>query len=334
MTDSLLTGSQKAAIVLLSMSEENATKIFSSMSEEEIKAVSFAMTTIGSMKQEMVEKLLLELNTEITSDVSFIGNFENTEKLLEKILGKEKVAAIMEEITGPVGKNTWDKLSNVNEDILTAYLRNEHPQTIALVVSKLTAPHAAKVLGMLPEDTSIEVMLRMLSMDAVKKEILDNVERTLRMEFISTLSKTQKQDSNAMLAEIFNNFDRVNEAKFMGMLEEKVPESAEKIKALMFTFDDLTKVTPQGIQVILRVIDKSKLAVALKGGSDAVKQLFLNSMSQRAAKILNEEMAAMGPVRIKDVDEAQSGIIKIVKDLAAKGDIVIADSNAKDEFIY
>ena len=333
-TNSGLTGAQKAAIIMLSLSEDNATKLFSLMTEEEIKQISYAMSTLGTVRQETVEKLMMEFNNDIAGDVSLLGSLEGTEKLLEKILGKEKVQSIMEEISGPMGKNTWDKLAHVNEDTLSSYLKNEHPQTVALIVSKMTATQASKVLSIMPEDMSFDVMMRMLSIDAVKKEVLDNVERTLRIEFISNLSKTQKQDSNQMLAEIFKNFDRVNEAKYMSMLEEKAPEAADKIKSLMFTFDDLIKVTPQSIQVILRVIDKSKLAIALKGSSDAVKQLFINAMSQRAAKILQEEMEALGPVRIKDVDEAQSGIIKVVKDLATKGDVVIADGSSKDEFIY
>lgn len=329
-----LSGAQKAAIIMLSLAEENATKVFSLMTEEEIKQVSYAMSSLGTVRQETIEKLMLEFNNDIASDVSLLGSMEGTEKLLEKILGKDKVQSIMEEISGPMGKNTWDKLAHVNEDTLSSYLKNEHPQTVALIISKMSSTQAAKVLSIMPEDMSFDVMIRMLNLDAVKKEVLDNIEKTLRIEFINNLSKTQKQDSNQMLAEIFNNFDRVNEAKYMGLLEEKAPEAADKIKSLMFTFDDLVKVTPSSMQVILRVIDKSKLGIALKGSSDAVKQLFLNAMSQRASKILQEEMESLGPVRIKDVDEAQGAIIKVVKDLAAKGDVVIADGNAKDEFIY
>lgn len=329
-----LSGAQKAAILLLTVSEENASKIFGMLTEDEIKSISFAMSTLGSMKQEVVERLVFDFNNEMSTAVSFVGNFETTERLLEKVLGKDKVALIMEEITGPAGKNTWDKLGNVNEDILANYLKNEYPQTVALVISKLGSAQAAKVLSLLPEELTLDVMMRILSIDSVKKEVLDNVERTLRMEFISTLSKTQKYDSNQMLAEIFNNFDRVNEAKYMSLLEQKAPESAEKIKSLMFTFDDLVKVAAQSVQVLLRSIDKSKLGIALKGSSEAVRQLFLSNMSQRAAKILQEEMEALGPVRIRDVDEAQTAIINVAKDLAAKGEIVISDSSSKDEFIY
>lgn len=329
-----LTGAEKAAIILLSVDEESAANIFSLMHEEEIKEISHAMSSLGSIKPDIVESVIQEFNSEMSSAVSFVGNVETTEKLLEKVLGKDKVNAIMEEIRGPAGKNTWDKLGNVNEDILASYLKNEYPQTVALIMSKINATHAARVLSSLPDEFTFEVIKRMLSMDAVKKEILDSVEKTLKAEFISTLTKTQKNDTNQLMAEIFNNFDRSNEAKFMGMLEEKLPDHAEKIKNLMFTFDDLIKIGPTGIQALIRSIDKTKLTVALKGASEQVRTLFINNMSQRAAKILVEDMESLGPVRLKDVDEAQSEIVLVAKDMANKGEIIISDDSGADEFIY
>jgi flagellar motor switch protein FliG len=329
-----LNGYQKAAILLLSIDEESAAKVFSIMGEEEIKGISFAMSNLGTVKQDTIDRLLFEFNTDISSAVSFIGNIETTEKLLEKVLGKDKVSQILEEISGPAGKNTWDKLKNVSEDILASYLKNEYPQTIAFIISKMNPAYGAKLLSTLPEELSFNVITRVLNMESVKKEVTDSVERVLRLEFISTLSRSQKNDTNQMLAEIFNNFDRANEAKFMGMLERKVPEAAEKIKSLMFTFDDIAKVSAPSIQNILRVIDKSKLAVALKGAKDEVKSLFISNMSQRAAQILEEDMQSMGPIRVKDVDEAQAAIILVVKDLINNGEVVISSGEDGDEFIY
>lgn len=329
-----LSGAEKSAILLLSIGEENAAKIFELMEEEEIKEVSYAMTNLGSVDPQVIDQLLHDFTNEMSSSTSFVGNIANTERLLEKVLGKDRVNALMDEIRGPAGKNTWEKLGNVNEDMLANYLKNEYPQTVALITSKISPAHAARVLSVLPEEFTFEVIMRMLNMDSVKKEVLDGVEKTLRAEFISTLAKTQKQDSNEIMAEIFNNFDRTHEAKFMGMLEERIPESAEKIKSLMFTFDDLLSINTAGIQVLLRTIDKSKLAVALKGASQNIREMFLNNMSQRASKIMLEDMESMGPVRLRDVDEAQSEIVMLAKDLSSKGEIVIADTNSKDEFIY
>ena len=327
-----LKGSQKVAIVLLSMSEENATKMFSMMSEEEIREVSHAMSHLGSVSPEVVDRILSQFISSVSGDNNYFGSLQTTKKLLEKVLDRDRVDALLEEIQGPQGRDTWEKLGNVNEEILALYLRNEHPQTAALVISKMKAEHSAKVLSNLPEQFSFEVMVRMLNMGSVKKEVLDRVEKILRAEFISSISKTHKRDSFEMMAEIFNSFDRNSEVKFMTLLEGKFPEAADKIKNLMFTFEDLIKVDSKGIQTILRAIDKSKLTIALKGSSDKVKDLFLSNMSQRASRILQEELESLGPIRVREVDEAQSEIINVTKELISKGEIDLSDDES-DEYI-
>ncbi|MCD6034998.1 MAG: fliG [Rickettsiales bacterium] len=329
-----LSGLEKTAIIMLSVKEENLAKLFALMDDEEIKAISHAMSNLGSVKPEIVEQLIFELAGELSDSASFVGNMENTERLLGKVLGRERVDTIMEEIRGPAGRNIWDKLGNVNEELLASYLKNEYPQTVALILTKVSPGHAARVLAVMPESFSFEVIMRMLTMDAVKKEVLIGIEQTLRAEFISNLSKTQKLDSSELMAEIFNNFDRANEAKFMGLLEENSPEAAEKIKDLMFTFDDLINVDGASIQTLLRFIDKSKLPIALKGTNENIRNLFLNNMSTRASKILVEDMEALGPVRLRDVDDAQSGIINVAKDLAGKGEMVLDGGGGEDELIY
>ncbi|PIR39309.1 MAG: flagellar motor switch protein FliG [Alphaproteobacteria bacterium CG11_big_fil_rev_8_21_14_0_20_39_49] len=330
-----LSGLEKASIVLMSVNESNATKIFSIMHDDEIKEISHCMSGLGTVSAEVVEQLFFDFSNSVSETLSFVGNLDNTEKLLAKALGKERVDGIMEDIRGPAGRNTWDKLGNVSEEILASYLKTEYPQTVALIVSKLKPAHSARVLAMLPEDFTFEVMLRMLEMDNVKKEVLDNVEKALRAEFISTVSKTQKLDNDEMMAEIFNNFDRTSEAKFMGMLEDNSPEAAEKIKNLMFTFEDLIKTDAQGIQALLRVADKTKLTVALKGASEEVRDLFVKNMSARASKIMLDEMESMGPVRLRDVDEAQSEIIIQAKDLINSGEMNLAQGDGdEDELVY
>lgn len=326
-----LTGVEKAAIMLMSVNEENAAKLLSLFHDDEIKEISQTMSNLGSISPDVLERLIFDFTNEISQSVSFVGNLENTERFLSKVLGKDRVNTIMEDIRGPAGRNTWDKLGNVNEEILASYLKNEYPQTVALIVSKLAPSHASRVLSILPEDFTFEVMLRLLDMDAVKKEVLDGVERALRAEFISTIAKTQKHDNNEMMAEIFNNFDRNNETKYMTMLEERDNEAAERIKNLMFTFDDLIKVDTAGIQVLLREVDKSKLALALKGSSEEIRDLFIKNMSGRASKILIEDMESLGPVRLKDVDEAQSEIVNRAKDLAASGEITISQGDGEEE---
>ena len=329
-----LTGAQKSAILMMAMDEENSTKLFNMMDDEEIKEISTTMASLGTVSSETIERLMVEFVESMSSTGVVVGTYDSTERLLMKALGKERVDSIMEDIRGPAGRTTWDKLGNVNEEVLAAFLKNEYPQTIALVLSKVKADHTARILSVFPDELAMEVMSRMLNMESVKKEVLDGIEKTLRVEFMSNLAKTQRRDTHEVMAEVFNNFDRNTEAKFMGMLEERNAESAEKIRNLMFTFEDLIKIDPNGIQALLRSVDKDKLATAMKGASEAIKELFFKGMSERASKLLREDMEAMGPVRLKDVDEAQMSIVQVAKDLAGKGEIVIAGDSADEQLVY
>ncbi|MBI1274625.1 flagellar motor switch protein FliG [bacterium] len=329
-----LTGLEKTAIFMMACGEESAGKLFSMMTDDEIRDISHAMSSLGRISNDSVEKIFLEFVEDMSGTGAVVGTYDSTERLLAKALGKDRVAQIMEDIRGPAGRTTWDKLGNVSEELLAAYLKNEYPQTVALVLSKLKPDHAARVLTQLPDDFAMEAIMRMLKIEPVKKEVLDGVERTLKNEFMSNLAKTQRRDTHEVMAEIFNNFDRSTEAKFMTHLEDRDNEAAERIRQLMFTFEDLTKIDPMGIQTLIRGIDKDKLAVALKGASDALRDLFFSNMSERAAKIMQEDMEAMGPVRLKDVDEAQMAIVMKAKELANKGEIVIADTSGEDQLIY
>lgn len=329
-----LSGAQKTAMFLMAIGEETAIKLFSMMEDDEIREISNLMSNLGQASAEMVERLFMEFAETVSESGAIVGNYESTERLLVKALGKGRVDSIMEEIRGPAGRTTWDKLGNVSEEILATFLKNEYPQTIAVVLSKIKPDHAAKVLMNLPDDLSIEVINRMISMESVKKDVMEGIEKTLRMEFMSNLAKRQTRDSHEMLAEIFNNFDRTSESKFMTKLEERNLESANRVRALMFTFEDLVKIDKAGIQTLLRGVDKDKLAIAMKGASDTIKELFMSNMSERASKILKEDIESMGPVRIKDVDEAQMYIVGIAKDLSAKGELVIAGDSDDDQLIY
>ena len=331
---SLLSGQQKAAIFMLSLSEERSSAIFSKLDDEEIKELSVIMVNLGKVNSSVVEQILGEFVEKCSVVGNLVGSYDTTEKLLSKALDKEKVAGIMEEIRGPAGRTMWDKLGNVNEHVLANYLKNEYPQTIAVILSKIKAEHAAKVIALLPENFAMEIILRMLRMDSVQKDVLDGLEKTLRKEFMSNLSKSTRRDSHELIAEIFNSLDRNTEARFMEALEERNRESADRVKSLMFTFEDLSRIDAQGIQVLLRNVDKDKLAVALKGASDTIKELFFSNMSSRAGKILKEDMEAMGPVRLRDVEEAQQYVVTTAKDLAAANELVISEGKESDELVY
>ena len=328
-----LTGQQKAAVLMLALNEQQSVTMFSSMDEEEIKEISQAMANLGKMDADMVEAVFTEFVSRLSTTGSLIGTYEGTERILRQAMG-DRADDMMEELRGPAGRTLWEKLGNVNEGMLAAYLKSEYPQTIAVVLSKLDPDHAARVLSVLPEETAMEVINRMLTMEGVRKEILQAVENTLRSEFMANLARTSRRDPHESMADIFNNFDRATEKKFIETLEESNRDSAERIKGLMFTFDDLNKLDPASVQVLLRTADKDRLGLALKGASEDLRDLFFSNMSERAGKIMREDMDALGPVRLRDVDEAQGMMVTVAKDLSDRGEIVIADASGEDELIY
>ncbi|MBS0279195.1 MAG: flagellar motor switch protein FliG, partial [Proteobacteria bacterium] len=265
-----LSGAERSAIVMLALGEDHSAKLWQMMDEDEIKEISQVMSTLGSVSSTLVEKLLVDFVAQMSGTGSLLGSYEATERLIAKFMPEEKVSQIMEEIRGPAGRTMWDKLANVNETVLANYLKNEYPQTVSVVLSKIKPEHAARVLGALPEEFALEVVQRMLRMESVQKDILDKVEKTLRVEFMSNLARTAKRDSHEHMAEIFNNFDRQTEGRFIAALEERSRDSAERIKALMFTFEDLGKLDPGSIQTLLRHVEKDKLGLALKGATDTL----------------------------------------------------------------
>ena len=328
-----LTGPEKAAVILLSLGEDH-TRLWQGLDEDEIKEISQAMASLGTVSSQVVEELLVEFVSGMSGSGAVMGSYEQTQRLLAAFMPTDRVEALMEEIRGPAGRTMWDKLGNVNEAVLANYLKNEYPQTVAVVLSKIKADHAARVLTALPEDFALECVHRMLRMEPVQRDILDKIEPTLRTEFMSNLARTSKRDSHELMADIFNSFDRQTEARFIGALEERNREAAERIRALMFVFEDLAKLDPGGIQTLLRAVEKDSLGLALKGASESLRELFFSNMSERASKIMREDMESMGPVRLKDVDQAQMAMVQVAKDLAAKGEIMLVGQGADDELIY
>ena len=328
-----LAGPQKAAVLMLTLGEEQCGRLFGMMHEDEIKEISAAMAMLGPVRAETVERLCQDFADQLGGAGNLIGSFDNTERLLMKTLPRDRVAQIMEEIRGPAGRTMWDKLGNVNEAVLANYLKNEYPQTVAVVLSKIRPDHAARVLAMLPDGFAMEVVMRMLRMESVQKDVLDGVEKTLRAEFMSNLARSTRRDAHEMMAEIFNNLDRQAETRFLAALEERNREAAEKIKSLMFTFDDLQRLTPMAVQALLRAVEKEKLPLALKGASEKLRDLFFSNLSERAGKMLRDDIESLGPVKLRDVDEAQAAIVLLAKELAAQGQIEIGEG-ADEELVY
>jgi flagellar motor switch protein FliG len=327
-------GLQRAAALMLALGQEHGGPIWEQLSTEEIKELSSCIAQLGRIPASVVEHLLVQFSGEIASLTSLHGSFETTERLLEGILPPERVREIMEDIRGPAGRTMWDKLSNVSESVLAAYLKNEYPQTVAVILHKLRSDHAARVLSELPKDLSTDVVMRMLRMDTVQKDVIQEVEQTLRTEFMSNLARSQRRDPHEAMAEIFNALDRASEETMLAALDERAPDSAERIRALMFTFEDLGKLLPTAIQIVVRNCNKRELALALKAAPEEMRQIFLSAMTERAAKLMREDMVAMGPVRVRDCEEAQASLVRLAKSLGDRGEIVLVDPKSDDAMIY
>jgi flagellar motor switch protein FliG len=327
-----LGGAQRAAALMLALGEDQCTRLFAMMHEDEIKDISAAMAQLGAVRADVVERLCADFAEGMGGAGNLIGSFESTERLLQKSLPRDRASQIMEEIRGPAGRTMWDKLGNVNEAVLANYLKNEYPQTVAVVLSKVKAEHAANVLTLLPEAFAMEVVMRMLRMESVQKDVLDGVEKTLRAEFMSNLARSTRRDAHEMMADIFNSLDRASETRFLAALDERSKDAAERIRSLMFTFDDLQRLNTPAMQVLLRSVERDKLPLALKGASEKLREMFFKSMSDRAGKILKDDIAGLGPVKLRDVDEAQAGIVAVAKELAGQGVIEISE-NKEEELI-
>ena len=279
-----LTGKDKAAILMLSLPEKITSEIFSSLEQHEIRELSLAMLRAKQMDIDIIKAVSIMFVSQLSSAKGMIGSTEGIKRLLTKLLPKDQADTILEEVKGPAGRTVWDKLGNVNVESLSSYLSNEYPQTIAVILSKIPSSSSAKVLARLKDELSNDVINRMLDMDAVKKEVVDDIEKNLKLEFMSSLSRTYKQDPYTNVAEIFNAMDRTSETRLMKNLEKVNDDRAKKIKGLMFTFEDLKKMDDQSLQTLIRSVDKNQLAVSLKGVHDVIKDQFFSCMTERAGK--------------------------------------------------
>ncbi len=327
-------GAQRAAALLLLLGEKEGAPIWQLLEEDEIKKISHAMVQLGSIEADTVERLIVDFVSRLSSSGGITSSFERTESLLLKIFPTEQVSLIMAEIKGASGRRVWASLAQIDADILASFLRNEYPQTVAVILSRVRPDYAARVLTILPEEFAIDVLNRMLRMETVQKEALRHIEETLRTEFVTTVAQTTRRDAHELMAEVFNAFDRQTETRFLAALDQGNRGSARKIRQLMFTFEDLLKLDAGSVQTLMRVVDKDTLCRSLKGGSEAVRTFFFSNMSTRAAKNLQDEMASLGPIRLKEVDEAQAKMTDLAKDLAEKGEIMIAKNSAEEELVY
>ena len=329
-------GPEKTAIMLLALGEDYGKRLWELFDDEEIREISSAMSSLGSVDAKMVEKLFIEFASQISRVGSLMGSYDNTERLLKKMLPKNGSSTIMEEIRGPAGRTMWDKLGNVNETVLASLSQERVPaDRRGGAVQDPPRPCRPRARPACPKTSPWKSSCACCAWRRCRRTFSTRSRTRCASEFMSNLARTNRRDSHEIMADIFNSLDRaVGDAVHLTSLEERNRDSAERIKALMFTFEDLAKLDPSGIQTLLRVADKDKLGIALKGASDdAARHVLLQHVGTRGEDPARGH-GSDGPGAAADVDEAQMELVRPAKDLAERGEIVLSDNKGDDELIY
>jgi flagellar motor switch protein FliG len=317
----------KAAIILMTLDQTRAQQIFGRLDDEEIRRVSRAMATLGRTDGALVERTVSEFQAALGRAGNLVGSAQNTERMLRQVLPAPKVAAIMEEITGATG-HVWEKLTLIPPEVLAGYLGNESPQTAAVVLAKLPARHAARVLALLPD--AAEIALRIIRAEGVQNTVMTDIEETLRREFVGD-GTPRDRDSSATLAELLNHSEKTMVQQLMAAITEQDAEAAVRVRRLMFGFDDLVRIDPATFGTLIAECPAEKLPIALVTADDRLRDVFLSSMSERAGNMLREEIESMPAPRKRAIEEAQAEIVALAKRLAEEGKIFILNGDEDDD---
>lgn len=328
MSTNKYSGAQKAAILLLSFGEEVSAEIFKSMTEFEIKRIGSAMSRLGRLEQEVIDEVILEFYQILQQNRKFFyGGNDFTKKVIGSAFKGGDADELIDQLALGSSANL-DSLELIDPRTLAAFIRNEHPQTMALILAHLDPKKCGETLKLLPENLHVEIMLRIANLDAVAPEIIDEIDDVLRSEIQAMGSiSTQKIGGVEPLAEMLNLIDKSTEDQILDNLEERDPDLAERIRQLMFVFDDLVKIDDRGIQELLKVVKNDQWKVALKTASESVRELIFNNMSERASKMLEEDMEAMAAVKLSDVEAVQFEIVDVARKLEEEGKIVISSGS-------
>lgn len=321
-----LKGIQKAAILLIALGPEKSSLIFKHLKEEEIEDLTLEIANTKSVTPQVKEKVINEFY-EVCLAQQYIaeGGIGYAKELLEKALGADKAMDVIGKLTASLQVKPFEFVKKTDASQLLNFIQDEHPQTIALILSYLSAGQAATILGALIPEKQAEVARRIATMDRTSPDVIKEVERVLE----SKLSSLVNQDYTIIggvdaVVEILNTVDRGTEKHIMETLEVEEPELADEIRKKMFVFEDILLLDDRAIQRVLRDVDNSDLAIALKGSNEEVQNAIFNNLSKRLAVMIKEDMEFMGPVRMKDVEEAQQKIVNIIRKLEDSGEIVIS----------
>lgn len=329
-----LTGRQKAAIFLVTIGSEISAEIFKHLREDEIETLTFEIARLETIEPDQKDAILMEFQ-ELMMASEFIttGGIDYARELLEKSLGSQKAIDIINRLTSSLQVRPFDFIRRTDPAHLLNFIQQEHPQTIALILAYLEPNKASIILQSLPHEVQSDVARRIATMDRTSPEVLREVERVLEKK-LSTLSSEDYTAAGGVesIVEILNLVDRSSEKQIIEALEDEDPELAEEIKKRMFVFEDIVMLDDRAIQKVLREVDSQELAKALKSVDTEVQDKIFRNMSKRAAGMLKEDMEYMGPIRLKDVEEAQQKIVSIIRHLEDTGEIVVARSG-EDELV-
>lgn len=325
-------GPVKAAILLLALGEEHGAHVWDLLDADEIKKVSSIMAHLGSVKSDMLNDIARNFLEDVNAS-NLSGDKDTTEKILMNSLPRTKAKAIVQELRTPDNPTLWQKLGFINSDILGKYLKTEYPQISAVILARLDPDHAARILGQFQTDLATDLINRIAKIDTVDPDALKLIEDAIVQEFALGAKLPEKPDQIGKITKIFNYLDKKAEIRILSSLDDLNSQMSQKLRSLLFSFEDLTKMRAQSAQVLIRTIDREVLIKALKGATKNVRDFFFSQMSQRAARALQDEIDILGPIRLREVDEAQRIIVNLAKDLAAKGEIVLASNSSDDEMV-
>jgi len=329
---SQLTGRQKAAVFLVSLGSDVSSEVFKHLREDEIEQLTFEIARLDKIEPEDKDRVLQEFQ-EMMMAQEFIsqGGIDYARDILERALGTQKAIDIVNRLTSSLQVRPFDFIRRTDPSHLLNFIQGEHPQTIALILAYLDSQKSALILAELPHNVQADVARRIAEMKRTSPDVLREVERVLERK-LSTLASEDFTQAGGIdtVVEILNNVDRGTEKIIIEALEEEDPELAEEIKKRMFVFEDIVLLDDRSIQKVLREVDTQELAKALKGVDNEVQEKIFRNMSKRAASLLSEDMDFMGPIRLRDVEEAQQKIVNIIRKLEDAGEIVVARTGEEE----
>jgi flagellar motor switch protein FliG len=330
-----LTGRQKSAILLISLKVDDAVQVFQQLEQQEIEKLSLEIASTQNIHSKVITRVYEEFyQMTLAQDYISQGGLEYARTVLEGALGLNKASEIIERIRASMQVKGFSTLKKADSQQLVSFLQKEHPQTIALILSHLMPDQTADVLADFPEKLRQDVGLRIATLGKISPQLLAEVEAVVDSLAETVISQDLSELGGARaVAEILNKANKNTEKSILEYVERKDPELASEIKSLMFLFEDLIYLDDKSVQKVLKEIDKKDLTLSLKLTDEALKEKFFNNMSERAANLLKEDLEFMGPVRIKEVEEAQRRVVEIVKQLEDDGEIIIAGRGGTEEMV-